>query len=223
MSTKVHLDHAHRHHLLRQMIRIRHFEAKCVELYQGQKILGFLHLYDGEEAVSVGVMEALGPEDAGGDGRRGAHSLGREACRARSEASSHAAGHHRQRAVGGGMTTPAKRGTPHPDGTNRKSRSVIYPARMSDTTDSMPSNAGQLKSEPAPISSPPVGIGDFTAARKLERAGWNHGKREGKTIAQGGPLQRGWITTIPGIADALTRSTLSCFRPASSAPARDLP
>ncbi len=64
MSAKVHLDHAHRHQLLRQMIRIRHFEAKCVELYQAQKILGFLHLYDGEEAVSVGVMEALAPEDA---------------------------------------------------------------------------------------------------------------------------------------------------------------
>ena len=46
------------------MIRIRHFEAKCVELYQAQKIFGFLHLYDGEEAVSVGVMEALAPEDA---------------------------------------------------------------------------------------------------------------------------------------------------------------
>jgi pyruvate dehydrogenase E1 component alpha subunit len=64
MSPKVRLDHAHLHHLLRQMIRIRHFEAKCVELYQAQKILGFLHLYDGEEAVSVGVIEALGPEDA---------------------------------------------------------------------------------------------------------------------------------------------------------------
>jgi len=64
MSAKVHLDHAHLHHLLRQMIRIRHFEAKCVELYQAQKILGFLHLYDGEEAVSVGVMEALAPDDA---------------------------------------------------------------------------------------------------------------------------------------------------------------
>jgi TPP-dependent pyruvate/acetoin dehydrogenase alpha subunit len=46
------------------MIRIRYFEAKCVELYQAQKILGFLHLYDGEEAVSVGVMESLTPEDA---------------------------------------------------------------------------------------------------------------------------------------------------------------
>ena len=64
MSDKVHLDHTHFRHLLRQMIRIRHFEAKCVELYQAQKILGFLHLYDGEEAVSVGVMEALIPNDA---------------------------------------------------------------------------------------------------------------------------------------------------------------
>jgi len=64
MSAWVHLDHDHVRHLLRQMIRIRHFESKCVELYQAQKILGFLHLYDGEEAVSVGVMEALRPEDA---------------------------------------------------------------------------------------------------------------------------------------------------------------
>ncbi len=64
MSDKVHLDRARVRHLLRQMIRIRHFEAKCVELYQAQKILGFLHLYDGEEAVSVGVIEALTAEDA---------------------------------------------------------------------------------------------------------------------------------------------------------------
>jgi pyruvate dehydrogenase E1 component alpha subunit len=61
---KVHLDHAHLRQLLKSMMRIRRFEAKCVELYQAQKILGFLHLYDGEEAVSVGVMEALSPEDA---------------------------------------------------------------------------------------------------------------------------------------------------------------
>ena len=40
------------------MLRIRRFEAKCVELYQAQKIRGFLHLYDGEEAVAVGVMAA---------------------------------------------------------------------------------------------------------------------------------------------------------------------
>jgi pyruvate dehydrogenase E1 component alpha subunit len=64
MTHKVHLDHAHLLHLLKAMIRIRRFEAKCAELYQAQKILGFLHLYDGEEAVSVGVMEALTPNDA---------------------------------------------------------------------------------------------------------------------------------------------------------------
>jgi pyruvate dehydrogenase E1 component alpha subunit/2-oxoisovalerate dehydrogenase E1 component len=64
MSAKVHLDHAHNLHLLKEMIRIRRFEEKCFELYQAQKIRGFLHLYDGEEAVSVGIMQALGPEDA---------------------------------------------------------------------------------------------------------------------------------------------------------------
>lgn len=64
MTKKVHLDHAHLLHLLKAMIRIRRFEAKCVELYQAQKILGFLHLYDGEEAVSVGIMEALTQDDA---------------------------------------------------------------------------------------------------------------------------------------------------------------
>ena len=62
--TKVHLDHAHNLHLLKQMIRIRRFEEKCFELYQSQKIRGFLHLCDGEEAVSVGIMQALGREDA---------------------------------------------------------------------------------------------------------------------------------------------------------------
>ncbi len=64
MSDKVHLDHAHGLTLLREMERIRRFEAKCVELYQAQKIRGFLHLYDGEEAVAVGVMQALEERDA---------------------------------------------------------------------------------------------------------------------------------------------------------------
>jgi pyruvate dehydrogenase E1 component alpha subunit len=64
MSTKVRLDHAHLLHLLKEMVRIRRFEAKCVELYQQEKIRGFLHLYDGEEAVAVGVCQALLPEDS---------------------------------------------------------------------------------------------------------------------------------------------------------------
>jgi pyruvate dehydrogenase E1 component alpha subunit len=64
MSDKVHLDRKRLLHLLEAMVRIRMFEAKCVELYQAQQILGFLHLYDGEEAVSVGVIEALTAADA---------------------------------------------------------------------------------------------------------------------------------------------------------------
>jgi pyruvate dehydrogenase E1 component alpha subunit len=57
-------DRKHVLQLLHQMIRIRRFEGKCAELYSATKIRGFLHLYDGEEAVAVGVMQALRPEDA---------------------------------------------------------------------------------------------------------------------------------------------------------------
>jgi pyruvate dehydrogenase E1 component alpha subunit len=55
---------AHGVTLLRQMIRIRRFEERCAELYKEEKIRGFLHLYIGEEAIAVGVMQALTPEDA---------------------------------------------------------------------------------------------------------------------------------------------------------------
>lgn len=64
MTGKIHLDRVHLHGLYRQMLRIRRLEAKCVELYQMQKIRGFLHLYDGEEAVAVGVTAALEARDA---------------------------------------------------------------------------------------------------------------------------------------------------------------
>lgn len=50
--------------LLRDMIRIRRFEEKCAELYGLGKIRGFLHLYIGEEAVAVGALQALRPDDA---------------------------------------------------------------------------------------------------------------------------------------------------------------
>ncbi len=56
--------HEHWLHLLRQMLLIRRFEEKCAELYTQQKIRGFLHLYIGEEAVGVGVIQSLRPEDA---------------------------------------------------------------------------------------------------------------------------------------------------------------
>lgn len=50
-------------HLLYQMQLVRRFEEKSAELYTKEKIRGFLHLYVGEEAVAVGVMQALTEED----------------------------------------------------------------------------------------------------------------------------------------------------------------
>src|ERR1017187_9653948 len=57
-------DREHGLHLLRQMLLVRRFEEKCVELYSATKIRGFMHLCIGEAAVAVGVMQALEPEDA---------------------------------------------------------------------------------------------------------------------------------------------------------------
>jgi pyruvate dehydrogenase E1 component alpha subunit len=62
-SDKPHLSRQHLLELLRHMIRIRRFEDKCAELYQQEKIRGFLHLYDGEEAVAVGVIPVLEKRD----------------------------------------------------------------------------------------------------------------------------------------------------------------
>ncbi|HLA29632.1 MAG TPA: pyruvate dehydrogenase (acetyl-transferring) E1 component subunit alpha [Pseudomonas sp.] len=50
--------------LLRDMLRIRRLEERAAELYGAGKIRGFLHLYIGEEAVAVGVLRALLPDDA---------------------------------------------------------------------------------------------------------------------------------------------------------------
>ena len=58
------LNGEHATFLLREMLRIRRLEEKCVELYTAGKIRGFVHLYIGEEAVAVGSMQALQPEDA---------------------------------------------------------------------------------------------------------------------------------------------------------------
>jgi pyruvate dehydrogenase E1 component alpha subunit len=55
---------AERRELLRQMLRIRRFEERCVELYSAAQIRGFMHLAIGEEAVAAGVMRALGADDA---------------------------------------------------------------------------------------------------------------------------------------------------------------
>ena len=47
----------------RQMNLIRVFEDKTSEMYMRGKIRGFLHLYIGQEAIAVGCMAALEPQD----------------------------------------------------------------------------------------------------------------------------------------------------------------
>jgi len=49
--------------LYRQMLLIRRFEEKAAEEYTLGKIGGFLHLYVGEEAVAVGAVSAMKPDD----------------------------------------------------------------------------------------------------------------------------------------------------------------
>jgi pyruvate dehydrogenase E1 component alpha subunit len=47
----------------RAMLLIRRFEERCAQLYVEGKIGGFLHLYIGQEAVGVGAMSLLRPDD----------------------------------------------------------------------------------------------------------------------------------------------------------------
>jgi pyruvate dehydrogenase E1 component alpha subunit len=50
-------------HLYRQMKRIRLFEEQVNDLYRSARMPGLAHLYIGEEAVAVGVCEALRDAD----------------------------------------------------------------------------------------------------------------------------------------------------------------
>ena len=49
--------------LYTKMARIRHFEQRCIRVYQQGKIGGFLHLYVGQEAVAAGTISLLGKHD----------------------------------------------------------------------------------------------------------------------------------------------------------------
>jgi pyruvate dehydrogenase E1 component subunit alpha len=49
--------------IFRQMLLIRRFEEKCAESYALGKIGGFCHLYIGQEAVGVGAISAIRPDD----------------------------------------------------------------------------------------------------------------------------------------------------------------
>jgi pyruvate dehydrogenase E1 component alpha subunit len=45
--------------LYRDMVLGRRFEDKCAEMYYRGKMFGFVHLYNGQEAVSSGVIKAM--------------------------------------------------------------------------------------------------------------------------------------------------------------------
>lgn len=49
--------------LYTDMVRIRAFEDRSLRVYQQGKIGGFLHLYNGQEAVAVGTCSLLGEHD----------------------------------------------------------------------------------------------------------------------------------------------------------------
>jgi pyruvate dehydrogenase E1 component alpha subunit len=55
------MNAADRKRLLREMTFARRFEERCYEAYMERKIGGFLHLYPGQEACCLGVMEAARP------------------------------------------------------------------------------------------------------------------------------------------------------------------
>ena len=58
------MDHELVADLYRQMLRISRFEEEAARLYTERKIGGFLHLYIGQEAVSVGAVSVLEKQDA---------------------------------------------------------------------------------------------------------------------------------------------------------------
>jgi len=49
--------------MYRQMVRIRTFEDNANQLYLSAKMPGLTHMYSGEEAVAVGICEALTTDD----------------------------------------------------------------------------------------------------------------------------------------------------------------
>lgn len=49
--------------LYEDMVLGRVFEDKCAEMYYRGKMFGFVHLYNGQEAVSSGIIKAMRPDD----------------------------------------------------------------------------------------------------------------------------------------------------------------
>ena len=63
MEAAANIDKAEVAEFYRKMLTIRRFEEASARLYMQSLIRGFLHLYIGEEAVAVGAISNLGPDD----------------------------------------------------------------------------------------------------------------------------------------------------------------
>ena len=62
-KTKTQSKTEHLQRMYRRMVMIREFEEQVNELYMRALMPGLAHLYIGEEAVAVGICEALRPDD----------------------------------------------------------------------------------------------------------------------------------------------------------------
>jgi pyruvate dehydrogenase E1 component alpha subunit len=62
-APSVHISRTEGLILYEDMVLGRSFEDKCAEMYYRGKMFGFVHLYNGQEAVSSGVIKAMRPDD----------------------------------------------------------------------------------------------------------------------------------------------------------------
>jgi pyruvate dehydrogenase E1 component alpha subunit len=60
-SSKVQIDKSEGLRLYEDMVLGRFFEDKCAEMYYRGRMFGFVHLYNGQEAVSTGIIQTLRP------------------------------------------------------------------------------------------------------------------------------------------------------------------
>jgi pyruvate dehydrogenase E1 component alpha subunit len=63
LSTKLSITAAEGLMLYEDMVLGRTFEDKCAEMYYRGKMFGFVHLYNGQEAVATGVIKAMRSDD----------------------------------------------------------------------------------------------------------------------------------------------------------------
>ena len=62
-ATSAKLDKQEGLRIYEDMVLGRYFEDKCAEMYYRGKMFGFVHLYNGQEAVSTGVIKSMRPDD----------------------------------------------------------------------------------------------------------------------------------------------------------------